>query len=208
MDNSEYSYDNAAPSHTYAYLWEPVIHKLESAFDCSKSRRALDLGCGSGAFCKALSDRRFDVVGVDPSVQGIKHARKAYPGIDFEIASTEESLAGRFGKFPAVISLEVIEHVYAPRQFVKCAFDLLEPGGLAIFSTPYNGYWKNLAIALVGQYDKYFTALWDHGHVKFWSIKTLSQLLQEIGFEELQFKRAGRISPLAKSMIAFARKPR
>ncbi|MFN3682011.1 MAG: hypothetical protein ACK4VP_08235, partial [Nitrospira sp.] len=77
-------------------------------------------------------------------------------------------------------------------------------GGVAIVSTPYHGYWKNLALALSGKMDAHFTALWDHGHIKFWSIRTLRQLLQEAGFSEIRFLRVGRIPPLAKSMIAVA----
>jgi 2-polyprenyl-6-hydroxyphenyl methylase/3-demethylubiquinone-9 3-methyltransferase len=83
---------------------------------------------------------------------------------------------------------------------------LLEPGGLAIVSTPYHGYWKNLALAAMGRMDSHFTALWDHGHIKFWSIKTLGALLREVGFVDLRFHRAGRVPALAKSMIAVARK--
>lgn len=78
---------------------------------------------------------------------------------------------------------------------------------MAIISTPYHGYWKNLALALSGKMDAHFTALWDHGHIKFWSIDTLRRLLQEAGFAEIRFLRVGRIPPLAKSMIAVARKP-
>jgi 2-polyprenyl-6-hydroxyphenyl methylase/3-demethylubiquinone-9 3-methyltransferase len=55
--------------------------------------------------------------------------------------------------------------------------------------------------------DKHFTALWDHGHIKFWSMKTLSQLLEEAGFVDVRFVRVGRVPALAKSMIAVARKP-
>lgn len=79
-------------------------------------------------------------------------------------------------------------------------------GGTAILSTPYHGYWKNLAMALTGKMDAHFTALWDHGHIKFWSMNTLTALLKETGFCNIGFKRAGRIPALAKSMIAVARR--
>jgi len=62
-------------------------------------------------------------------------------------------------------------------------------------------------MALSGKMDAHFTALWDHGHIKFWSIRTLSILLEEVGFRDLQFERVGRIPPLAKSMIAVAQRP-
>jgi 2-polyprenyl-6-hydroxyphenyl methylase/3-demethylubiquinone-9 3-methyltransferase len=105
------------------------------------------------------------------------------------------------------MSLEVVEHVYSPRDFAQTIFDVLVPGGLVILSTPYHGYLKNLLIAITNSYDRHHDPLWDHGHIKFWSMDTLSQLLEEIGFAQIRFDRVGRIPPLAKSMIALARKP-
>ena len=96
------------------------------------------------------------------------------------MGSAYDDLAGRFDRFPAVISLEVVEHVYAPRDFAMTLFSLVEPGGIALVSTPYHGYWKNLALTLTGKMDAHFTALWDHGHVKFWSVRTLGVLLREV----------------------------
>jgi hypothetical protein len=73
-------------------------------------------------------------------------------------------------------------------------------GGTAIVSTPYHGYWKNLALAVTGRMDAHFTALWDHGHIKFWSIATLGELLREAGFVDIRFERVGQVPPLAKAM--------
>jgi 2-polyprenyl-6-hydroxyphenyl methylase/3-demethylubiquinone-9 3-methyltransferase len=81
-------------------------------------------------------------------------------------------------------------------------------GGTAILSTPYHGYLKNLLIALTGRYDQHHNPLWKHGHIKFWSIDTLQTLLKESGFVDVRFERVGRIPPLAKSVIAVARKPK
>ncbi len=61
-------------------------------------------------------------------------------------------------------------------------------------------------MALSGKLDAHFTALWDHGHIKFWSMRTLTILLEEAGFRDIRFKRVGRIPALAKSMVAIARK--
>jgi len=109
-----------------------------------------------------------------------------------------------------VLSLEVVEHLFDPRGFAKTAHDLLKPGGILVLSTPYHGYLKNLALALTGKMDAHFTALWDGGHIKFWSKKTLGMLLTEAGFTNLEFHLAGRIPPVAKakakSMIVVARK--
>jgi len=146
------------------------------------------------------------VTGVDPSVEGVAQARAAYPELKIKEGSAYEDLAACYGQFNAVVSLEVVEHLYAPRHFARALFDLVEPGGMALVSTPYHGYFKNLALAASGKMDSHFTALWDHGHVKFWSIATLTTLLEGAGFRDIRFVRVGRLPILAKSMIAVARK--
>ena len=49
--------------------------------------------------------------------------------------------------------------------------------------------------------DSHFTTLWDGGHIKFFSVKTLSSLLESEGFTNLQFDFAGRLPYLWKSML-------
>jgi 2-polyprenyl-6-hydroxyphenyl methylase/3-demethylubiquinone-9 3-methyltransferase len=149
----------------------------------------------------------WEVSGVDPSSEGIAQAKASHPHLRLDTASAYDDLAAQYGRFPVVISLEVVEHVYAPRDYARCLFDLVEPGGTAFVSTPYHGYLKNLALAVAGKMDAHFTALWDHGHIKFWSVPTLTVLLHEVGFRDIRFLRVGRIPSLAKSMIAIAHRP-
>jgi hypothetical protein len=85
-------------------------------------------------------------------------AQAAYPGCQFEIASVYDDLASTYGTFPLVISFEVAEHLFDPRLFARTLFNLVEPGGTAIVSTPSHGYIKNLALALTGRLDNHFTA--------------------------------------------------
>ena len=148
----------------------------------------------------------YSVIGVDPSIDGIKEANLAFPELSLFKGSAYDDLSGTYGEFPIVVSLEVVEHVYFPRLYAKTIFKLLQPGGTAIISTPYHGYWKNLALAITGKMDLHFTALWDHGHIKFWSRETLKELLLEAGFSNIKFVRVGRIPLFAKSMIAIVTK--
>ncbi|MBK1633333.1 hypothetical protein CKO31_21780 [Thiohalocapsa halophila] len=209
---SGYHYDHAGLNDSHGVLLAAVL-RLLSELERSDvvgregGRRIFDLGCGNGSVANALTERGWDVKGVDPSAEGIALAQAAYPHLTLETGSACDDLAARYGRFPVVLSLEVVEHVYAPRDYARAVFDLLEKGGVAILSTPYHGYWKNLALAVTGKMDAHFTALWDHGHIKFWSIKTLGELLREAGFLGIRFERVGRVPPLAKSMLAIARKP-
>lgn len=203
-----YPYADAGPTWANSYLW-PVLRREALQFrNCRPdAQRAFDLGYGSGATARMLSELDFDVVGIDPSESGIALAKEAYPNCRFEVASAYGDLASCFGRFPLVVSLEVVEHLYDPRRFARTLHDLLELGGTAIISTPYHGYLKNLALAVTGKLERHFTALWDGGHIKFFSIATLRELLTEAGFQNIRFIRFGHISPLAKSMIAIARRP-
>ena len=201
---SGYRYDDNKLNPSHDYLLPAVKECLANKL--SSCQRIFELGCGNGSVANALSKLGFEITGVDASEEGIAQAHQSYPDMNLRLGSAYDDLRNQYGHFPIVISLEVVEHLYFPRKFARTVYDLLEPGGTAIISTPYHGYWKNLAMALTGTMDAHFTALWDHGHIKFWSIKTLTLLLQEAGFREISFSRVGRIPFLAKSMIAVVKK--
>jgi 2-polyprenyl-3-methyl-5-hydroxy-6-metoxy-1,4-benzoquinol methylase len=201
-----YRYEDAEVNASHGYLL-PAVRAELARIGKDKSRRLFDLGCGNGSVGAELFRDGWQITGVDPSSEGIAQAKSRHPELRLETGSAYDDLAALYGRFPVVVSLEVVEHVYAPRDYPRTLADLLEPGGTAIISTPYHGYVKNLAMAVTGTLDAHFTALWDHGHIKFWSFRTLSQLLAEAGLTDIRFLRVGRIPILAKSMIAVARKP-
>jgi 2-polyprenyl-3-methyl-5-hydroxy-6-metoxy-1,4-benzoquinol methylase len=168
-----------------------------------RARRLFDLGCGNGATARLLAAEGWAVAGVDPSQEGVAYARAS--GLDVRVGSAYDDLATEFGRWPFVLCLEVVEHVCYPHHLARTLFELCEPGALAMVSTPYHGYWKNLAISLVpGTWDRHHHPLNDHGHIKFWSRGTLRALLLQAGFKGVRFRRVGRIPPLASSMIAVA----
>ena len=198
---NEYQYWNANPTFANSYLW-PVLRSVIEAREWHK-RSAFDLGCGNGATCNFLSALGFDVRGVDTSESGIANAQKTYPNIKASVGSAYDDLASQYGTFPLVVSLEVIEHCVDPHGFAKTFLSLIAPGGIGFLSTPYHGYLKNIALAVTGKMDRHFTALWRGGHIKFFSMETLGQLLKEAGaIKNVRFIRVGRISALAKSMVA------
>jgi UDP-arabinose 4-epimerase len=63
-----------------------------------------------------------------------------------------------------------------------------------------------LALAVTGKLDNHFTALWDHGHIKSWSRRTLGRRTVESGFETCEIHFAGRSYPLPKQMLIVATK--
>lgn len=197
----EYGWDNNSFTCAHNYLIPGIIKMLPN----KKDELILDVGCGNGAVANYLINQGYNVYGTDASEKGIQLANQVNPGRFFLQDLSQDDLPDELRnlRFKTIISTEVIEHLYDPRKYISFCNDILKNsgGGNLIISTPYNGYLKNLAIALLDGHDKHHTVLWDGGHIKFWSYKTINALLKEFDIEITQFIGVGRLPYLWKSMI-------
>lgn len=201
----QYSYFDDAPTWPDAYLWRPLLRILEDA--APPPRNIFELGCGNGSTAGRLAAAGYSVTGVDPSTSGIAIAQtREDERLRFEVGSTADDLAAKYGTFPVVISLEVIEHCPSSRDFMRSFASLLAPGGIGVISTPYHGYLKNLALVASGRFEQHFDPLWEGGHLKFFTIPKLAALFEECGFKRYEFHRVGRIPVFAKSVLAVIRR--
>lgn len=200
---SDYQFGTTVP-HTNAYL-APVMLQICRELNAS---RILDIGCGNGALLHSLSALgTLTLVGCDPSASGIAAARQAVPfGSFYHLGVYDDPHQIPEHDLDVAIATEVVEHLFYPRALPRFAHAKLKPGGHLILSTPYHGYLKNLALALVNKWDDHHTPLWDGGHIKFWSKRTLTQLLEQEGFRLERFIGCGRLPYLWMSMVLVARK--
>lgn len=207
MEYKDYGFPDARPSHMHRHFLPPLFELSGSLL--RPGARVLDVGCGNGATAGEFKARGCEVVGIDLSESGINVARAAHPGVRFEVLPADQNILRSLGgePFDLVISTEVVEHLYAPRPYVKGCYEALRPGGRFICSTPYHGFVKNLAIALSNGWDRHANPLWDGGHVKLWSRRTLSALLVESGFRDLRFRGAGRLPYLWMTMLMSGDRP-
>lgn len=189
------------------YVVPQVLHALTAL----RAGRILDLGCGNGQFCKQAAAAGHEVVGIELDAEGVRIAQRNNPhlrfynyGVQDDPQSLLKNEAGRL--FDAVVSTEVVEHLFAPHLLPAYAHRVLNPGGHLIVSTPYHGYLKNLALSVFDGWDRHHTALWHGGHIKFWSRATLTRLLEDNGFRVVSFDAVGRLPYFWKSMILTARK--
>jgi len=209
MSSSQYKdfgFASADASHMHRHFMPQV---MALAGRVGPGTRVLDVGCGNGFTCGEFLRLGCEVVGIDLSEEGIAHARATHPTGRFEFLAADEHLLDRLGgaPFDLVVSTEVVEHLYDPRSYARGCLAALRPGGRFICTTPYHGYLKNLFISIAGKWDFHANPLWDGGHIKLWSRRTLSQLLQETGFTDLQFHGAGRFPGLWMTMVMTATKP-
>jgi 2-polyprenyl-3-methyl-5-hydroxy-6-metoxy-1,4-benzoquinol methylase len=199
----DYGFRSAQWSCIHAYLLGPIVNKLNTR----KGRKIIDIGCGNGWMTNHLIAHGFDAYGTDASESGIAIARQTHPDRFFVQDLTQNALPPALQgiNFDTILSTEVIEHLYSPREYLDYCKSILGTEGEIILSTPYHGYLKNIALSVSGQMDKHFTALWDGGHIKFWSRETLTRLLEERGFRQVRFAGCGRLPYLWKSMIVTAK---
>lgn len=204
-DYKDYGYTNTAATFVHGYIANPVLNLLDPKIN----KNILDVGCGNGSLVKYFVENGYNAFGTDASESGIKLASQfSTDRFAVQDLSTDD-LPSKFEHltFDTITSTEVIEHLYDPKAFIKfCKKILLKNGGgEIILTTPYHGYIKNLALAIAGKWDKHADPLWDGGHIKLWSRKTLTKLLVENGFTVTNFVGCGRFPYLWKSMIIKAK---
>ena len=172
----------------------------------SLEKRAFEIGCGDGYIADKLSQHGFDVIGVDPSPSGISVAKTHFPTQKFFIGSSENDLSRVYGVFPFVYSIETIAHVANPALFARRVYELLDAQGVAIVSTPFHGYWKNLAISILGGWDRHWHTLEEAQYLSLFSEITFRQVWRDAGFRNVTIIRVGRLNAFAKAMIAILQK--
>jgi 2-polyprenyl-3-methyl-5-hydroxy-6-metoxy-1,4-benzoquinol methylase len=200
---SDYQFGTTVP-HTNAYL-APVMLRLCRELNAS---RILDIGCGNGALLHSLTALGVPtLVGCDPSASGVDAARQTVPTATFyQLGVYDDPHQIQAQDFDVAIATEVVEHLFYPRALPRFAHAKLKPGGHLVLSTPYHGFVKNLALSVFNKWDDHHTPLWDGGHIKFWSKRTLTQMLEQEGFRFERFIGCGRLPYLWMSMVIVARK--
>jgi len=203
----EWNSDVAGNGESGVGFAETIIKRV-TALDNVKS--ICDLGCGNGYITGRLAGLGYDVVGIDASESGIRIASENHARARFVCYLIAEGLPARvpLESFDLVISSDAIEHFYCPGDLLSAAVSLLKSDGQVLIGTPYHGYLKNLVLSVTGKMDAHFCVLDDGGHIKFFSVKTLSQLMVTRGLTNPRFSFYGRAPWLWKNMICHARKGR
>lgn len=96
--------------------------------------RLLDVGCGMGGFLAAGDELGMMVRGFEPSHTHSRVTREVWQLPVTEDYFSADKVVGE--KFDIVILSHVIEHIYAPRDFIVELVSVLAPGGTLLMITP------------------------------------------------------------------------
>jgi SAM-dependent methyltransferase len=98
-------------------------------------REVLEAGCGEGYGADLIAGHARRVIALDYDEATVAHVRARYPRVGVMHANLAE-LPLPDGSIDAVVSLQVIEHLWDQAQFVRECTRVLRPSGLLILSTP------------------------------------------------------------------------
>ena len=171
----------------------------------SETRRGtlLDAGCGGGRAMALLAAAGYRVTGIDISLAALERAHAHTSGAGVVAGAIDSSLPFADESFDAVLSCEVIEHLVDVPRALSEMRRVLRPGGRLFLSTPYHGRLKNLALALHG-FDRHFDPTGPH--IRFFSLRSLTHLLDRNGFRVTKTFCLGRFWPLWMNMLVWAEK--
>lgn len=136
----------------YADCHEIVLRLVERE-PCG---RALDLAAGQGPLSYALAKRGFEVVSAD-----IYPDQFRAPGLSCQKLDLNQKTPFPDESFDLILAVEIIEHIEAPRAFLREIFRLLRPGGLAVITTPnISSLPSRLFFLATGYFDLFVPAEW------------------------------------------------
>ena len=196
--HKEYVWKNNTEDNSFGYLSKTINQIIDKKI---KNRKyLLDIGCGNGYLTKNISEKFREVTAIDNSVSAIDNAKKNYSGKIKFLGSSLHNFKHE-QEVDCITAIEVIEHVYSPDDFMEQIYNLSTKNTKIIISTPYHGFIKNLLILLTGNFDNHFNPLWEHGHIKFFSEKTLKTIINQNKFKVIATFYSGRFYPISKSII-------
>ena len=140
-------------------------------------RDILDIGCATGVFLAAGSDR-WRKVGIELSTDAAQYARQTFALTVHQGMLEQSPLAPN--SFDVVTMWDVLEHVHDPVRTLGRIRELLRPRGILVVRVPNLDAWD------ARLFGRYWAGLDQPRHLFVPTTASLAQLLGQAGFVELE----------------------
>ncbi|QSA98461.1 bifunctional 2-polyprenyl-6-hydroxyphenol methylase/3-demethylubiquinol 3-O-methyltransferase UbiG [Methylococcus sp. EFPC2] len=156
-----------------------------------KAERVLEIGCGSGRTLAMLKNE-----GICRQTVGIElfqdAARQAEQNVDtvYCLDVENSALPAGLGRFELILMLDVLEHLQDPWSFLyKLKTEHLLAGGKVIISLPNARHFSLVLPLLMGRFDYEERGIRDKTHLRFFTKKTMLELISGAGLTIEKSKR-------------------
>ena len=144
-----------------------------------RGRRALDVGAADGFLAERLTAQGWSVTALERDPELAARARGRCKEV--VVADLESALPLLHGPFDAIVYGDVLEHLSDPRAVLGALDQALAPGGTVIVSVPNVAHlWVRLSL-LAGRFDYADRGILDRTHLRFFTRRTLLELLRGAG---------------------------
>lgn len=161
----------------------------------------LELGPGPGAMTQVLKARGHSITVIenDPAaLQALRRLEVKAVEADLDDLAWLDGLRGE--RFDCVLACDVLEHLRGPEQVLNALSGLMQPMGSLVISLPNIAYAGVASALRAGVFDYADKGLLDRTHVRFFTRRSIEQLLMDCGWVPLAWE-ANRV-PIAKSEFA------
>lgn len=144
-----------------------------------RGRRALDVGAADGFLAERLTAQGWSVTALERDPELAARARGRCKEV--VVADLEAAPPLLHGPFEAVVYGDVLEHLRDPRAALVALDQTLAPGGTVIVSVPNVAHlWVRLSL-LSGRFDYADRGILDRTHLRFFTRRSLVELLRSAG---------------------------
>jgi 2-polyprenyl-3-methyl-5-hydroxy-6-metoxy-1,4-benzoquinol methylase len=168
----------------FAAMGDAYVAQLNVLGQMTPGRSILDVGCGVGILLAVAKQRGWSVSGVETSEHAARFAAKHF---EIDYAQSLDELPAH--SLDVIRLSHVLEHIPEPMTFLPLLSKLLKPQGIVAVIVPNR---EPLCAAIVNRIrglrsakPKLAGAIYPDMHVLGFSPRSLSHLMENVGFESL-----------------------
>ena len=145
-------------------------------------KRVLEIGCSTGFMSRYLIENQCHVAGVEVNPIAADRATSICNKIIVGNIESEEVLKQIKGPYEVIILGDVLEHLVNPDLTISRTLDWLTDDGFLLISVPNVAHWAMRLSLLLGRFDYKPLGMLDSNHIRFFTWKTLFQMLYQNGY--------------------------
>jgi 2-polyprenyl-3-methyl-5-hydroxy-6-metoxy-1,4-benzoquinol methylase len=179
------------PNNTHSFQLELV----------GRNKDVLELGCAAGHMTRALAAQGCRVVAVDRDADAVRYAEEfAERVLVLDISDPRSLDELGDGRFDVILAGDVLEHLPDPLSVLRRCKSILRADGALVLSVP-NVAHVDLKLALLhGRWWYRDVGLLDRTHLRFYTRRSLLELLLTAGFVPAEMRRV--VKPYGTTELA------